>query len=316
VSERLGAEILRLWVASTDYSGELSLSQEILKRVVEMYRRIRNTLRFLLANVSDFDGSRDAVPVERWIELDRYALGVARDLQDAVMHDYGRYEFHFAVQKLHNFCSEFLGGFYLDILKDRLYTCGAASLARRSAQSALWQIANSLLRLFAPVLSFTADEAWSHFTGGDDGKAGGDSVFLHAVYDLPPLPDAAQLKQRWALIREVRAEVQKELEAVRVTGQIGSSLAAEVEIHASGERYRALAELGDDLRFVLITSAAAVKELTDPAQQKLAVRASLHPKCPRCWHYRADIGSHPAHPELCGRCVSNLYGSGEARAHA
>jgi isoleucyl-tRNA synthetase len=316
VSGTLGAEILRLWVASTDYSGEMSLSQEILKRVVEMYRRIRNTLRFLLANVSDFNASRDAVPVERRIELDCYALAMTRELQDAVMHDYSRYEFHFAVQKLHSFCSEFLGGFYLDILKDRLYTCGAASPARRSAQSALWQIANSLLRLFAPVLSFTADEAWSHLHRRGEGEPDSDSVFLHSVYDLPSLPDAAQLKQRWVLIREVRTEVQKELEALRVKGEIGSSLAAEVEIHANAERYRALAELGDDLRFVLITSAAQIREVTDPGQQKLVVRASSDPKCPRCWHYRADIGSHPAHPGLCGRCVSNLYGPGEARAHA
>jgi isoleucyl-tRNA synthetase len=316
VSGTLGAEILRLWVASTDYSGELSLSQEILKRVVEMYRRIRNTLRFLLANVSDFDVARDAVPVEAWVELDRYALAVTHELQDAVMHDYARYEFHFVVQKLHNFCSEFLGGFYLDILKDRLYTCGATSLARRSAQSALWHIANSLLRLFAPVLSFTADEAWSHFASRGESEPDSDSVFLHSVYELPPLTDAARLKQRWLLIREVRTEVQKELEALRVKGEIGSSLAAEVEIHASGERYRGLAELGDDLRFVLITSAARVQEVNDPAQEKLVVRASSHPKCPRCWHYRADIGSHPAHPQLCGRCVSNLYGPGEARVHA
>jgi isoleucyl-tRNA synthetase len=316
VSGTLGAEILRLWVASTDYSGELSLSQEILKRVVEMYRRIRNTLRFLLANVSDFDVARDAVPVEAWVELDRYALAVTHELQDAVMHDYARYEFHFVVQKLHNFCSEFLGGFYLDILKDRLYTCGATSLARRSAQSALWHIANSLLRLFAPVLSFTADEAWSHFARRGKSEADSDSVFLHCVYELPPLTDAAALKRRWLLIREVRTEVQKELEALRVKGEIGSSLAAEVEIHASGERYRTLAELGDDLRFVLITSAARVQEVNDPAQEKLVVRASSQPKCPRCWHYRADIGSHPAHPQLCGRCVSNLYGPGEARVHA
>jgi isoleucyl-tRNA synthetase len=316
VSGTLGAEILRLWVASTDYSGELSLSQEILKRVVEMYRRIRNTLRFLLANVSDFDAARDAVPVDSWVELDRYALAVTRELQDAVMHDYARYEFHFVVQKLHSFCSEFLGGFYLDILKDRLYTCGAGSVARRSAQSALWHIANSLLRLFAPVLSFTADEAWSHLVQRGEGGLVGDSVFLHSVYELPLLPDAAQLKQRWALVREVRAEVQKELEALRVKGEIGSSLAAEVEIHANADRYRALAELGDDLRFVLITSAARIKEVSEPAQQQLIVRASAYSKCPRCWHYRADIGSDPGHPELCGRCVSNLYGSGEARAHA
>jgi isoleucyl-tRNA synthetase len=232
------------------------------------------------------------------------------------MHDYARYEFHFVVQKLHSFCSEFLGGFYLDILKDRLYTCGAGSVARRSAQSALWHIANSLLRLFAPVLSFTADEAWSHLVQRGEGGLVGDSVFLHSVYELPLLPDAAQLKQRWALVREVRAEVQKELEALRVKGEIGSSLAAEVEIHANADRYRALAELGDDLRFVLITSAARIKEVSEPAQQQLIVRASAYSKCPRCWHYRADIGSDPGHPELCGRCVSNLYGSGEARAHA
>ena len=277
VSERLGAEILRLWVASTDYSGELSLSEEILKRVVEMYRRIRNTLRFLLANVSDFDAGRDALPVDRWIELDRYALAVAQELQDAVMHDYGRYEFHFAVQKLHSFCSEFLGAFYLDILKDRLYTCGATSPARRAAQSALWHIANSLLRLFAPVLSFTADEAWGHFIRAPEQDADRDSVFLHGVHDLPTPADARELKQRWALIREVRAEAQKELEALRVAGAIGSALAAEVEIHASGERYRALAALGDDLRFVLITSSAKVREVGDPAQHRIAVRASTNP---------------------------------------
>jgi len=312
VSERLGAEVLRLWVASTDYSGELSLSQEILKRVVEMYRRVRNTLRFLLANVSDFDVARDAVEVERWIELDRYALVVTAELQNAVMHDYGRYEFHFVVQKLHNFCSEFLGAFYLDILKDRLYTCAAGSAARRSAQSALWHIANSLLRLFAPVLSFTAEEAWTHFTG----RGESDSVFLHCVHELPVLADAVQLKQRWALIREVRAEVQRELEAVRVSGAIGSSLAAEVHIHTSAERYQALAGLGDDLRYVLITSAAEAKEAAGATRQAIIVRPSLHAKCPRCWHYRADIGAQAAHPQLCGRCVANLYGPGEVRLHA
>ncbi|HTO45899.1 MAG TPA: isoleucine--tRNA ligase [Burkholderiales bacterium] len=316
VSERLGAEILRLWVASTDYSGELSLSEEILKRVVEMYRRIRNTLRFLLANVSDFDASRDALPVDRWIELDQYAVVVAQELQGTVMHDYSRYEFHFAVQKLHNFCSEFLGAFYLDILKDRLYTCGATSPARRAAQSALWHIANSLLRLFAPVLSFTADEAWGHFVHAPGHGSERDSVFLHGVDDLPTPSDVRALKQRWTLIREVRAEVQKELEALRIAGAIGSALAAEVEIHASGERYQALAALGDDLRFVLITSGAKLQEVADPAQHKVVVRASTNPKCPRCWHYRSDIGWHSAHPQLCGRCISNLYGPGEARVHA
>jgi isoleucyl-tRNA synthetase len=311
VSDTLGAEILRLWVASTDYSGELSISQEILKRVVEMYRRIRNTLRFLLANVSDFDPARESVPVERWVEIDRYALVVTQRLQEGVMRDYERYEFHLAAQKLHNFCSEFLGAFYLDILKDRLYTTGAASPARRSAQSALHHITNALLRLFAPILSFTAEEAWEHFTRNDQ-----DSVFLHPLYVLPEVAETEALEHRWGLIREARSEVQKELERVRVAGEIGSSLAAEVEIVTSGDRYEALSALGNDLRFVLITSAAEVRHVPDAGRHAIGVRASSHDKCPRCWHYRADIGTHPEHPELCGRCVSNLFGSGEPRTHA
>jgi isoleucyl-tRNA synthetase len=281
-----------------------------------MYRRIRNTLRFLLANVSDFDAGRDMVAVERCIELDRYALAMAREMQDAVMHDYGRYEFHFAMQKLHAFCSEFLGAFYLDILKDRLYTCGVASPARRSAQSALWHITHSLLRLLAPVLSFTGEEAWGHFTRRAANDPSADSVFFHTAHTLPVVSDAKPLLERWAVVREVRAEVQKELEALRAKGNIGSALAAEVEIHAAAERYRALAELGDDLRFVLITSRAAAQEVADPAQQKIIVRPSADAKCPRCWHYRADIGTDPSHPELCGRCVSNLFGAGEPRTHA
>jgi isoleucyl-tRNA synthetase len=311
VSDTLGAEILRLWIASTDYSGELSLSQEILKRVVETYRRIRNTLRFLLANVSDFDAARDALPPERWVELDRYALAMTHELQTAVLHDYSRYEFHFAVQKLHSFCSEFLSAFYLDILKDRLYTSAATSPARRSAQSALFHITQALLRLFAPVLSFTADEAWEHFARIPD-----DSIFLHDAYALPQIDGVQALTQRWGVIREVRSQVQKELEALRVQGAIGSALAAEVEVRLSGERYEAAASLGNDLRFVFITSAAQVKHVDSAEQERISVAASAHAKCPRCWHYRADIGSDPAHVELCGRCVSNLYGAGEPRSHA
>jgi len=312
VSGTLGAEILRLWVASTDYSGELSLSPEILKRVVEMYRRIRNTLRFLLANVSDFDAQMDLVPPERWVELDRYALTVAHDVQAAVMQDYGRYEFHFVAQKLHAFCSEFLGAFYLDILKDRLYTTAASGPARRSAQSALYHIVHSLLRMFAPILSFTADEAWGHFMPG----ARGAGVFEQTVYALPSVPEGDVLRQKWALVREVRSEAQKELEALRVAGRIGSSLAAEVEIFASGERLAAIASLGDDLRFVLITSGAAVRAVSAASEHRIVACASPHAKCPRCWHYRADIGASAAYPEVCGRCASNLSGPGEQRAYA
>lgn len=311
VSDTLGAEILRLWVASTDYSGELSISQEILKRVVEMYRRIRNTLRFLLANVSDFDPKKHLLPVEQWIELDRYALLAAESLQAEVMRDYERYEFHFAAQKLHNFCSEFLGAFYIDILKDRLYTTGAASPARRSAQSALHHITNSLLRLFAPILSFTAEEAWGLFSRDER-----DSVFLHTACVLPEVSGGDTLDKRWTLVREVRANVQKELELLRVKGEIGSPLAAEVEILASGDRYQALAALRDDLRFVLITSQARVVQVGSQAEEMVKVHASVHAKCPRCWHYRADVGTDPAHLELCGRCVANLYGAGEPRTHA
>jgi isoleucyl-tRNA synthetase len=316
VAGQLGAEILRLWIASTDYSGELSLSQEILKRVVEMYRRIRNTLRFLLANVSDFDSGKDMLPVERWVEIDRYAVALTAEMQRGVMLDYGRYEFHFAMQKLHAFCSEFLGGFYLDILKDRLYTCGAASPMRRSAQSALWHITHSLLRLLAPVLSFTAEEAWGHFTRRHASDTSGDSVFFHTAYALPAIADAQPLVERWTTVREVRGEVQKELESLRTKGSIGSSLAAEVDVYDVAERYRALAELGNDLRFVLITSQASAQEVADPAQRRIVVRASADTKCPRCWHYRVDIGADPAHPELCGRCVANLFGAGEPRTHA
>jgi isoleucyl-tRNA synthetase len=215
------------------------------------------------------------------------------------------------MQKLHGFCAEFLSAFYLDILKDRLYTTAPASPARRSAQSALFHITHSLLRLFAPVLSFTADEAWEHFT-----QAAGDSVFLHDAYALPPVEGAAELVARWDRVREVRSQVQKELEALRVQGAIGSALQAEVEVRAAGERYSALASLGDDLRFVLITSAAQAKRVDGAEQERISVHPSAHAKCSRCWHYRADIGADSGHPDLCGRCVANLYGAGEPRSHA
>jgi len=311
VSDTLGADILRLWVASTDYSGEMSISQEILKRVVETYRRIRNTLRFLLANVSDFEPPRHLLPVEQWIEIDRYALLQTQRLQEGVMRDFAHYEFHLAAQKLHNFCSEFLGAFYLDILKDRLYTSAAGSTARRSAQSALYHVTHCLLRLLAPILSFTADEAWAHFSRDER-----DSVFLHTAYVLPEVAGAEELERRWASVREVRAQAQKELEQLRVRGAIGSSLQGEVTVRASGAGYEALAALGQDLRFVFITSSAELVAVDGAAQAQVSVRASAHEKCGRCWHYRADVGATAEHPELCGRCVSNLHGTGEARTHA
>jgi isoleucyl-tRNA synthetase len=311
VSGTLGAEILRLWVASTDYSGELSISDEILKRVVESYRRIRNTLRFLLANVSDFDAATQLVEPGGMLEIDRYALVLAHELQETLTAAYERYEFHVVAQRLQTFCSEELGGFYLDILKDRLYTTGRDSAARRSAQSALWHLTHVLLRLMAPILAFTAEEAWGFFTGRAD-----DSVFLHTWHELPVVAQREALADKWATLREVRADVQKRLEEARASAEIGSSLQAEVEIALHGHRHAAAASLGEDLRFVLIVSKSTVVEVDAADAEYVQVAASGHRKCGRCWHWREDTGHDPAHPELCGRCTANLYGEGEARAAA
>ncbi|AXS79410.1 isoleucine--tRNA ligase [Dechloromonas sp. HYN0024] len=308
VSDKMGADILRLWTASTDYSGELTISDEILKRVVEGYRRIRNTLRFLLANVSDFDAAADMLPVGEWLEIDRYALALTRQLQDGCRADYNRYEFHRVVQALQTFCSEDLGGFYLDILKDRLYTTAPKSVARRSAQSALWHITQAFVRLLAPITAFTAEEVWQVLSGKAD-----DSVMLQQWHTLPAQAGDGDLLAKWALIRTVRADVTKALEAQREAGKIGSALQAAVEIHCAGEKYDALASLGDDLKFVLICSSTVA--IRDDNEQVIAIPLE-HAKCERCWHVRDDVGAHAEHPGLCGRCVSNLHGDGEARAHA
>jgi len=310
ICNTLGAEILRLWVGSTDYSGEIALSEEILKRVVEAYRRIRNTLRFLLANTADFDPGRHALPVSEWAEIDRYALALTARLQASVIADYERYEFHPIAARLQTFCSEDLGAFYLDVLKDRLYTCGADSRARRSAQNALHHIAQSLVRLMAPILSFTAEEAWRHI------GAGSESVFLHTWYELPAVSDAQMLLGRWELIRQAKAEVQRELETLRAAGKIGSSLQAQVEVRASGEKYAALAALGEDLRFALITSQAVAREVGRDEDAGVLAVPSAFPKCGRCWHYRADVGADAGRPTLCARCVENLRGAGEQRRFA
>jgi isoleucyl-tRNA synthetase len=306
ISGTLGAEILRLWVASTDYSGELSISDEILKRVVESYRRIRNTLRFLLANTSDFDAAKDAVPLAQMVEIDRYALALAARLQEQVRKDYAAYQFHLVAQKILAFCAEDLGAFYLDILKDRLYTCGARSAARRSAQTALWHITQALVRIMAPILSFTAEEAWEVIPGN-----AGRSVFELVFHDIPAaaLDDAAI--RRWEDIRQVRDLAAKKIEEQRESKAIGSSLAAELDIQADDPVYASLASLGEDLRYVFITSRASISRVQG-AGVTVAVQPSQHAKCDRCWHYRADVD--PA--GLCGRCRSNLDGAGEPRSHA
>jgi isoleucyl-tRNA synthetase len=310
VANRLGAEIIRLWIASTDYSGELAISEEILKRVTESYRRIRNTLRFLLANLSDFDFEKHARPVEDWLEIDRYAVALTANLQTDILAHYDKYEFHPVVAKLQTFCSEDLGGFYLDVLKDRLYTTAADSVARRAAQTALYHIAQGLLRIMAPFLSFTAEEAWKVF------QPGSETIFTETYHAYPEVADAAALLEKWTLLRAVRSDVTKALEEARVANLIGSSLQAEVEIRASGARHDALASLGADLKFVLITSAATVVKVDSEAGESVEVVASKYLKCERCWHYRADVGENAEHPSLCGRCFSNLFGSGETRSAA
>ena len=304
VSGKMGAEIIRLWVASTDYSGDLGIDDKILARVVDAYRRIRNTLRFLLANTSDFDAATDSVAYQDMLEIDQYALARAAQLQKDIIGHYQVYEFHPVVAKLQLFCSEDLGGFYLDVLKDRLYTSAPKSLARRSAQTALHQITQALLRWMAPFLSFTAEEAWK-IVGNSE------TIFLEKFIDLPEGDDA--LLAKWKRICEIRDVVNKDIEAVRGEGKVGSSLQAEVTLAAQHEDEALLKTLGDDLKFVLITSAAQVV-----AGSALAatVTPSAHDKCERCWHYRADVGADAAHPTLCGRCSSNLYGDGEVRTVA
>jgi len=311
ICNKLGADMLRLWIASTDYSGEISLSEEILKRVTDSYRRIRNTLRFLLANIADYDHSKHVLPVEQWLEIDRYALVLTKKLQDEVRADYERYEFHLIVQKLQAFCSEGLGGFYLDILKDRLYTAGTDSLARRSAQNALYHITHTLLRLISPVLSFTGEEAWAVLSGKDE-----VSVFEEQWYSLPDACLDADVLNAWQDIRDLRELVNKKLEEQRADGAIGSALQAEVDVYViKDETYALLNRLGDDLRFVFITSRANVHQ-REGGGLEITVTPSAHAKCDRCWHYREDVGNDTEHPTLCGRCVSNLYGDGEARHYA
>jgi isoleucyl-tRNA synthetase len=313
ISDTLGAEILRLWTGLTDYSGELSISDEILKRVVESYRRIRNTLRFLLANTADFDASKDALPVEEWLEIDRYALALTGNLQATVRGHYEKFEFQPAMQEIQKFCSEDLGGFYLDILKDRLYTTGKDSKARRSAQSALHEILRALTTLIAPVLSFTAEEIWTVMHPDHD-----DSVFLHEFSKIPEVRDGQELLVRWHDIRGVRAAVMKAIEDQRATGSVGSSLQADVELVLALGPFGAgvLAHLKDELRFVLLTSSAAIVETESKSDRRIVVTPNSNPKCERCWHYRADVGSSADHPTICGRCVSNLFGEGEARFYA
>jgi isoleucyl-tRNA synthetase len=326
VIKNLGADVLRLWVAATDYRGEMSVSNEILKRVADAYRRLRNTARFLLANLHGFNPETDCVAPEEMLALDRWAVDCAFHLQNEVIAAYDAYLFHVVYQKLHHFCAMDMGSLYLDIIKDRQYTCQSNSRARRSAQTALYHIVEALVRLFAPMLSFTAEDIWDNLPGKR-----GESVLLEASwYDgLFPQSSPAPLSQKeisgdlWEKIFAVRETVNKELEKLRISEAIGSSLDAEIDIYCDDALYSQLTTLGDELRFVFITSDARVHPLSAKPTQAVAcddfwliAKPSEHPKCVRCWHHCEDIGTHSEHPELCGRCVENIEGKGEERHYA
>ena len=316
IMKTLGADMLRLWVAATDYANEMSLSQEILKRMSESYRRMRNTTRFLLGNLHGFTPAH-ALPVGQLIAIDRWAIERTRGLQNEITAAYRDYAFHLIYQKVHNFCVVDLGGLYLDVLKDRLYTTPANSHARRSAQTALWHIAEAMTRWLAPILSFTAEEIWRLLPGQHT-----DSVFLSTWHELPATPASGV---NWAVLLALRGDVSGELERLRVAGAIGAPLQAELDIYCTHAVYGELEQLGDELRFLTITSAARVHRVTTaPADAVAALsvagggvwikaRPSSATKCVRCWHLRTDVGSDHEHPELCLRCVGNLSMPGETR---
>jgi len=313
-----GADVLRLWVAATDFSGEMSVSDEILKRTGDSYRRIRNTARFFLSNLNGFDPSEHVVPMEEMLALDRWAVDCAAGMQQDIIAAYENYQFHQIYQKLHNFCVTDMGGFYLNIIKDRQYTCQEDSLARRSAQTAIYYIVDSFARWIAPILSFTAEEIWGFIPG--DREA---SVFFAEWQALPSAETSAISARDWTLIAEARNAVNKVLEGKKGVG-IQKSLEAEVTLYADGELQQALAKLGDELKFVLITSEAEIKpsaeafnaEATEVEGLQVNVVKTAHAKCDRCWHHREDVGAHSEHPEICGRCVENIVGDGEQRLYA
>ncbi|WP_104204429.1 isoleucine--tRNA ligase [Billgrantia saliphila] len=327
VMDKLGADILRLWVASTDYSGEMAVSDEILKRTADVYRRIRNTARFLLANLSGFDPARDSVAFGDMLALDQWVVDRAAQLQARIEKAYEEYRFLDVYQQVHSFCSRELGGFYLDVIKDRQYTTQADSLARRSAQTALYQVVEALARWVAPILSFTAEEIYEHIPG-----ARRDSVLLESYYQgLSTLGSDAEMgREFWEQVLEVKQAVNKCLEDARNAKVIKGSLAAEVTLYVDESLQATLAKLGEELRFVMLTSEVRLAPLSESKRLegqgaeateldglKVAVAASPHQKCERCWHHREDVGRHADHPDLCGRCISNLpEGPGEIRHYA
>jgi isoleucyl-tRNA synthetase len=321
VMSTLGADVLRLWVAATDYSAEMNVSDEILRRTSDSYRRMRNTIRFLLGNLHDFDPLRDSLPARELIALDRWAIERARKLQGEVIEAYRDYEYHLIYQKVHNFCVVDLGAYWLDILKDRLYTTPASGRARRSAQTAMYHVAEAMVRWLAPILSFTAEEVWKFLPGDRE-----ESVFLATWWELPDAHPSPGID--WDAVLALKSDVSRELERLRAAGSIGAPLEAEVDVYVDAVQRARLEGLGEELRFVLITSDARLLDASErpadavPAGEVakdgvwIAVRALDYAKCARCWHRRPDIGQDSSHPELCSRCVSNLEGPGETRSFA
>ena len=322
VMNDLGADILRLWVAATDYRGELAVGDEIFKRTGDSYRRIRNTARFLLSNLNGFEPAEHALPFGDMLSLDRWAVDRAGQLQGEIEAAYETYQFHQIYQKLHNFCANDLGGFYLDVIKDRQYTTQSESLARRSAQTAMYRIGEALVRWIAPILSFTAEEIWENLPGERE-----ESVFLAQWYrGLETLAgDESMGREYWQQVMAVRSAVNREMEIRRAAGELRGSLDAEVVLYCEDPLRENLSALGDELRFVLITSAASLAPLavagdaaanTEVPGLRLQVNVSDAEKCERCWHRRPEVGQIEAHPSLCERCVENVHGDGEQREFA
>ncbi len=323
VMDTLGADIIRLWVAATDYTTEMTVSDEILKRVADSYRRIRNTARFMLSNLTGFNPATDAVSSSDMLALDRWIVDRAALLQTELDTAYNEYQFHTVNQKIQNFCSVDLGGFYLDIIKDRQYTTQPNSLARRSAQTALFHIMEAFTRWIAPILSFTADELWQAMPGERS-----ESVFLETWYEgLETLAgDEPMGRDFWKHVLEAKVATNKVLEAARSEGKMKASLSAEITLYCDDALQATLSRLDDELRFVLISSEVKVLPLTEADDEAVAtdldglkvhVELSKYTKCVRCWHHREEVGKREAHPELCDRCISNLPdGEGEERLYA
>ncbi|MFI4962804.1 MAG: isoleucine--tRNA ligase, partial [Legionellales bacterium] len=310
-----GADILRLWVASTDYRHEVSISEEIIKRNADAYRRIRNTARFLLANLCDFDPIKDCVASADLLELDKWAIQRCQQLQTEILEAYEQFQFHIIYQKIHNFCAVDMGSFYLDVVKDRQYTTAPKSLARRSGQTAMYHIVKAFTLWLAPILSFTAEEIWQSIPGYNN-----ESIFLSSWYEGWPTLDAVSMED-WDQLHAIRDEVNKALEETRQKGEIGSALAAEVTLYAEPSVMPKLTRLGEELRFLLITSGATVKPSSTTPEGLTAtefgvaihVAASIYEKCARCWHRRPDVGQDSTHLELCLRCVGNISNKDEVR---